>query len=268
MSIHPTAVIESGAELGVGVEAGPFAYVQSGARVGDRCRLGPHVCVYRGVTLGTECQVHAGAVLGDAPQDLAYKNEESFAVIGERCIIREGVTIHRGTKAGTATTIGQECFLMGFSHFAHNVALGNRVIVANGALLAGYVEVGDQTFISGNAGIHQFVRIGRLAMIGGAGGISKDVPPFCTTVSVALNSIAGLNSIGLRRAGFTPADRLAVKQAFQRVYRSGLNVSQALASLKKDGPPEGPVREFCDFIERSKRGICALGTAADGEEAS
>jgi len=261
--IHPTAIVEPGAEIGQDVSIGPHSYIQTGSRIGDRCTIGPNVCIYTFTTLGAGCRVHAGAVLGDTPQDVGFEGDESYVRIGDNCIIREGVTVHRGTKPGSTTEIGKDCFLMGFSHFAHNVKLGHRVLVANGALLAGYVEVGDRAFISGNVVIHQFVKIGRLVMIGGGSGISKDVPPFCIVRASSLNGIAGLNVIGLRRAGFTAEQRAEIKRAFNTLYRSEMNFSEAAAEIRRRFPT-GPGLELAEFVEGSERGICPLGrTGAD-----
>jgi UDP-N-acetylglucosamine acyltransferase len=254
--IHKTAVVEPGAELGQDVVVGPFAFIEAGARVGDGCLIGPHVSILKHVTMGPGCKVHAGAVLGDLPQDLGFAGGDSHVVIGANCVIREGVTIHRGTKPGTATEIGDGCFLMSNSHYAHNVKLGKNVIVVSNALLAGYVEVGDRAFISGNCVVHQFVRIGRLAMMGGASGVSKDVPPFCTTKPMTANTILGLNVVGMRRGGLGPEERSAVKEAFRILYRSGLNVAQALSQMKPQFS-SCPAAELCAFVESSKRGICA-----------
>lgn len=264
-TIHGTAVIEPGARLGQGVSVGPFAYVDTDVEIGDGCVIGPHVSILRGTALGARCRVHAGAVLGDLPQDLGFGGGDTRVRIGAGCVIREGVTVHRGTKPGTVTEIGEGCFLMAFSHFAHNVKLGKGVIVANGALLAGYVEVGEKAFISGNVVIHQFVKIGRLAMLGGNAGISKDVPPFCLARPVALNTIAGLNVVGLKRAGLGPAERAEVKKAFQLLYRSGLNITQAVAEIRRTFTG-GPALEFVTFIENSKRGICGLGGDDEAEK--
>ena len=264
MSIHPTAVVDPGAVLGAGVTVGPFAYVDRDTRIGDGCVIGPHSVILKFTSLGSHCRVHSCAVLGDLPQDLAFKDEASYVNSGANCVFREGVTIHRGTKPGTATVVGDQCFLMANSHLAHNVRLGNGVIIANGALLAGYVEVGDRAFISGNAVIHQFVRIGRLAMLSGCSGIGKDVPPFCTTVGVCRNRIAGLNVVGLRRAGISPEARQALRAAIKVLYRSGLNVSQALDRLAKEFP-QPAVQEICAFIQASKRGICTMKGDAEEE---
>ena len=263
MSIHPTAIVDAGAELGVGVEIGPYAVIGDRTHLGDGCRIGPHAVILPYTRLGARCRVHAHAVLGDLPQDLSFQDAETFVEIGPECDIREGVTIHRGTKPGSSTTVGRGCLLMVNSHLGHNVHLGEQVILANGVLLAGHVHVGDRAFLSGNVVVHQFTRIGRLALLSGGSGIGKDVPPFCITAGIARNRIAGLNVIGLRRAGFTVEQRRQVKRAFDLVYRSGLNVKQALEALRAEFA-EGPATEWTAFIEGSRRGLCPMG--ADGGE--
>jgi UDP-N-acetylglucosamine acyltransferase len=258
-SIHPTAVVEPGAELGADVDIGPFSWIQSRCRIGDRSRIGPHVTVYGHTTLGAECRVHAGAVLGDLPQDTAFDGGVSYLRIGDRCRIREGVTLHRGTREETTTTVGSDCFLMAFSHVGHNTRIGDGVIVANGVLLAGYVDVGDRVFISGNCAVHQFVRIGRLAMLGGGCGASKDVPPFCTVHPISLNQLAGLNTVGLRRAGFDADQRLEIKRVYGTLFRSSLSVLQAVERIRADFNSDLAL-EIADFVAASKRGICRTAT--------
>ncbi len=265
MQIHPTAIVHKDAELAADVVIGPYAVIDDKVRLESGVKIGPHTVVYRHSSIAKGCVVHAHAVIGDLPQDLAFKETASYVRIGEGSVIREGVTIHRGTKPETVTQVGNNCYLMANSHLAHNVRMGNNVVVANGALLAGYVEVGDNVFISGNCVIHQFVRIGRLAMLGGNSGISKDVPPFCTAWSVHLNSIAGLNVVGMRRAGISAADRLVIKSIFAVLFRSGLNISQAIQKLGLEN--QSPyAREFCAFIESSKRGICGFKSGEDDGE--
>ncbi|MFA5042865.1 MAG: acyl-ACP--UDP-N-acetylglucosamine O-acyltransferase [Kiritimatiellia bacterium] len=266
MSIHSTAIVNSKAELGANVTVGPFCVIEADVKIGANTRIGPHVTILPFTTIGTGCTIHAHAVLGDLPQDLAFKADTiSYVRIGDNCVVREGVTIHRGTKPETETVVGDGCFLMVNSHVAHNCRLCNNAILINGALLAGYVEVGERAIISGNAVVHQFCRIGKLAMISGNSAISKDVPPFCT-VRGARNSIAGLNVVGLKRGGFGVPERLAVKRAFHILYQSRLNVSQATAKIRADSP-SGAVLEFCEFVEQSKRGICRFEgqTTEDGE---
>ncbi len=265
-SIHPTAIVDPGAEIGSGATIGPYAVIEDKVRIGAGTVVGPHAFLRRFTDVGDACRIHAHAVLGDWPQDTAFDPKtESYLRIGARCQIREGVTLHRGTKPGTATEVGEGCFLMVNSHLGHNVRLGASVIIANGALLAGYVEVGAGAFISGNCLLHQFTRVGRLAILAGGTAINKDVPPFCKTRGLAPNTVIGLNVVGLKRAGFGAEERQAVKRAFAILYQSGLNVSQAVARLKQE--PSGPAREFTDFIESSRRGICRGRGAAEPVDA-
>jgi UDP-N-acetylglucosamine acyltransferase len=265
-TIHPTAIVAAGAEIGENVTIGPFTVIEDKVRLGAGTVIGPHVTVFNYTTIGEGCSLHDHAVLGDWPQDLAFNPAtESYLRIGARCRIREGVTLHRGTKPGTATEVGDDCFLMANCHAAHNVKLGKAVIIANGSQLAGYVEVGDGAFISANCLVHQFCRIGRLVILAGGAAITKDVPPFCKTRNTALNIIVGLNVVGLKRAGIGPEERVAIKRAFTILYRSGLNVSQAVARLKQEN--SAPAREFAEFIETSHRGICPCRKTTAGDEA-
>jgi len=261
MKIHRTAIVENGARLGADVEVGPFVCIADEVEIGEGCRIGPHVVIHPHTTLGPECRVHAGAVLGDLPQDLAFRDVRSYVHIARGCTIREGVTVHRGTESESVTRVGEGCFLMAFSHVAHNVELGDGVILANGALAAGHAKIGERAFISGNTVIHQFTRLGRLSMLGGGSGVSRDVPPFCSTMPAAANTILGLNVVGMRRAGMTAEERGQVKEAFTVLYRSGLTTPEALALLESHFT-EGPGREFLDFVKTSKRGICGLRTSA------
>lgn len=254
--IHETAIVEKGATLGKDVEVGPFACIMDGARIGDGCRIGPRATIFGTVSMDSGCAVHAGAILGDTPQDLGFKEGASYVKIGKDCVIREGVTIHRGTEEETTTVVGEACFLMAFSHLAHNVVLADHVIMANGAVLGGYVEVGERTFISGIVGVHQFVKVGRLAMLGGGAIATKDVPPFCMLKNAEHNTVIGLNVVGMRRAGMSYEERKAVQRAFKVLFLSGFNASQAkdrLAELFTDGPAS----EFAGFIENSTRGLCS-----------
>jgi UDP-N-acetylglucosamine acyltransferase len=264
MQIHPTALVSKNAEIAEDVVIGPYAVIDDKARLGAGVKIGPYAVIYRYTSIDSGCSIHAHAVIGDLPQDLSFKDNVSYVRLGSGTTIREGVTIHRGTKPETVTEVGNNCYLMANSHLAHNVKLGNNVVIANGALLAGYVEVGERVFISGNCVIHQFVRIGRLAMLGGNSGISQDVPPFCTAASVHLNVIAGLNVIGLRRAGISAPDRLVIKRIFATLFRSGLNMSQAVEKVRRE--IQSPfASEMCDFIESSKRGICGFKSGVEEE---
>lgn len=255
MSIHPTAVIHPQTTLGTGVSVGPFAVLDEGAQIGEGCTIHAHAFIGGSVVLGKNCTVGHGAVLGGDPQDFAFKPQvRSRVVIGSGTRLGEYVTIHRGTTDGSETVVGESCFLMGGAHLAHNVRLGNGVIIANNALLAGHVEVGDRVFIGGGSVFHQHMRIGRLAICQGASGFGKDIPPF--VIAADINGVAGLNVVGLRRAGFTAAARAEIKRAFDMLYRSGKNISQALAaSHEAEWTEDG--RAFWDFVAGAKkRGLC------------
>lgn len=263
--IHPTALVEPGAQLGANVQIGPYAVVASTVRLGDGCVLAPHAVVLGHTTLGARCTVHSGAVIGDLPQDLSFGGEPSYVVIGDDCTFRENVTVHRGTKPGTTTRLGNHVFMMANSHVAHNGEVGDHVVFANTAAIGGYVTVGERCFLGGNTGVHQFCHIGRLAMVGSGALVSKDLPPFCTAVSSKNSYVGGLNVVGLRRAGFTAAQRAQVKQAFHVVYRSGLNAAQARERLRAE--IDNPfAAEFADFLGHAKRGICRPSFGASDEE--
>lgn len=255
--IHPTSVVEDGANIADDVTIGPFCYVQAEASIGPGTLLKNHVTVYNHSKIGAECVIHAGAVIGDLPQDLAFDAENVSTVrIGDRCTIREGVTIHRGTKPDTETVIGNDCFFMVNSHIAHNCMVGDRVIFANGVLLAGYVTIGEGAFLSGNTVVHQFCKVGRLAMMSGLSAISKDLPPFFVTRSSTVNAVSGINSIGMRRANLSSDARSSVKNVFRKIYLGTQNIGDALAQLEEENM--GPeTSEVIDFIKNSERGICS-----------
>ena len=253
--IHTSAVIEPGAELGESVTVGPAAYIQAGTRIGDGSRIDAGVVIYRGVTLGEQCQVHAHAVLGDTPQDMAFENHPSHVRIGARCVMREGFTIHRGTKADTTTVVGEEVFFMANSHVGHNCEIGDRAILANGVLLAGYVKVGAGAFLSGNCVVHQFCRVGRLAMMSGLSACSKDLPPFCIATNTETNQLSGVNVVGLRRAGLGPEERKQIRTAFRLLFLTGQSSKDACLQIRSEFPGTA-AEELADFVESSQRGVC------------
>lgn len=256
MNIHPTAIVHPGAVLGDGVEIGPYAVIEGAARIGDRCTIQAHAVISGHVVMGRENEIGYGCIIGGDPQDFAFKREiKSEVRIGDRNRIREYATIHRGTTEGSATVIGHDCFLMAGAHLAHNVCLGDAVIMANNALLGGYVAVADRVFIGGGCVFHQHMRIGRLVIAQGLSAFSKDIPPF--TLAAERNTVAGLNVVGLRRAGFPAEKRREIKEAFRLVYQSGLNTAQALAAARERAWGE-EASEFFDFVAAAKkRGICA-----------
>ena len=261
MKIHRTAIISPKAKIAGDVEIGPYVCIEGPAVIGKGCVIQAHAVLSGSVRLGKNNTIGYGAIIGATPQDHAYHPRiKSKVIIGDDNIIREYCTIHRGTIEGSATTVGNHNFLMAGTHLGHNVKVANNVIIANNVLLAGHVEVQDRAFIGGGTACHQFVRIGQIAISQGVNGLTKDVPPF---TMVARDLIIGLNVVGLRRAGFTPAQRMEIKTAFKLLYRSGLNTTQALERAKEEQWNEVG-RIFFEFVAQAKkRGICdSRATAA------
>jgi UDP-N-acetylglucosamine acyltransferase len=263
--IHPTALVEAGSDLGVEVRVGPYAIIETGCVIGDYCEVRAHAVIGKGTLMGPRNQIGYGAVIGAEPQDYGYKGGRSWVEIGSGNRIREYVTIHRASKEESATSIGDDNFLMGGVHAGHDVEIGNHAILANNTLLSGYVKVEDGAFLGGATIVHQHTRIGRLAITRGGTRLGKDVPPFFMATDT--NLVSGINRIGLRRAGFSQETRRAIQAAFELLYRSDLNVSQALEELRhKFHIPE--IAHLTEFIRASKRGICRgdRGSRVEEEE--
>lgn len=255
MNIHPTAVVNAGAEIGSDVEIGPYAVIGPDVRIGPGTVVRSHAVIDRFVRIGRGNVIGPGCVIGAGPQDLSFTEERRTTVeIGDDNVIREHCTIHRGSSEGTATTIGDKNFLMVGAHIGHNCALANNVIVANNCLLAGHVRVDDQAFLGGGSTFHQNMRVGRLVMVQGSSAFGKDLPPF--TLAAERNAIFGLNLIGIRRAGFNSEEREDIKAAFKLLYLSGLNLSQAIEAAAHANLGERG-REFFAFVEEAKkRSVC------------
>jgi UDP-N-acetylglucosamine acyltransferase len=251
--IHPTAIIDPKAQLDPSVDVGPYSVIDGHVTLGPGCRVGPHVYLTGHTRVGANNRFYAGCVVGEAPQDVKYKDEPTELRLGDNNLVREGATVHRSAKLGEATIIGSNNFLMVNSHVGHNVIMGDHVILANGALLAGHVEVADRVFISGNCLVHQFVRIGTLAIMQGGSAISKDLPPY--TVARGDNGICGLNVIGLRRAGLSADERLELKKLYHKLFRSGENLSTAVAQARRKFT-SAPAKILLNFIASAKRGVC------------
>ncbi|MBI1177763.1 acyl-ACP--UDP-N-acetylglucosamine O-acyltransferase [bacterium] len=256
--IHPTAVVNSGAQIGKGVEIGPYAVIDGNVVIGDNCQIGPHTYLTGHTTIGHGNKFHSGAVIGDAPQDLKYRDEPTQLVVGDGNVFREHVTVHRSAKIDQPTRIGSHCLLMAGSHVAHNCELGDHVIMANGAMLGGHVTINDRVFISGSCLVHQFVRIGTLALMQGGAAISLDLPPFC--VVSGANRLSGLNTIGLRRAGLTSEQRLELRRIYHALFRRQGMLQAALAELDPEVLGE-PAKLLVEFVRTSKRGICSPNRA-------
>ena len=252
--VHPMAIIDPAAQLGDGVQVGPYSIIGPEVVIGDGTIVQSHVVLEGAVHIGARNVIGYGSVIGAPPQDLSFKSEtRSRVVIGNGNVIREHCTIHRGTAEETATCVGNDNFLMVGVHVGHNCRIGNGVIIANNCLLAGYVEIDDRAFIGGGTTFHQNMRVGRLVMAQGSSAFGKDIPPFL--LAAERNYVFGVNILGLRRAGFSAAERDEIRRAFKLLYRSGLNTRQALE--KAAATEFGSLgREFFEFVASAgKRGI-------------
>jgi len=252
--IHPTALVDGGAELGADVEIGPFAIVGENCRIGDGCVIAARATLERNVILGTGVKVGIGSVLGGDPQDLKFKGELTTVEIGDGTTIREYTTINRGTTQSYKTTVGKGCFIMSYVHLAHDCHIGDGVILVNSVQLAGHVTVGDKAIIAGQSAAHQFVKIGQYSFVGGCSRISQDVPPYIKAVGNPIK-LYGLNSVGLQRNNFPDEVVRELKRAYRLFFRSELNVSQAKERAAAELKPFPEVQELLRFVEESGRGV-------------
>ena len=252
--VHPTAVVDGGAVLGEEVEVGPFAIIGPDCTVGDGSVIAPRATLERNVKLGRRVRVGSGSILGGDPQDLKYRGEVTWVEIGDDSVIREYATINRGTTESHRTSVGTGSFIMSYVHLAHDCRVGDGVILSNGVQLAGHVKVEDRAIISGLSAVHQFARVGRHAFVGGCSRVAKDVPPFLKAVGNPVR-LYGLNSVGLQRSGFSAEALRELKRAYRLLFRSDMNVSQALERARDEVQPLPDVQYFLQFIEDSQRGI-------------
>lgn len=253
--VHPTAIVSPRANLDEGVKVDPYSIIGENVTVGRETKIGPHVQLDGWIHIGKECTICQGVVIGTLPQDINFENGKSFVKIGDRNLIREYTTIHRGTKEGSTTRIGNDNFFMAYSHIAHNCLVEDGVVIANVGTLAGYVTVEKKAIIGGLSAVHQYVRIGTYSIVGGCSKVVKDVPPY-TRADGHPTTLWGLNTVGLRRANFPLQTRKALKKAYQILFRSGLNTSQAVEKISNELESSPPVRHLCSFIKNSQRGIC------------
>jgi len=253
VKVHPSAVISPTATLGSDVSIGPFCVVEDDAVIGDGCALVSHAIVGHQVVLGPGNTLLPGVVVGGPPQHVRAGQALGSVAIGEGNTLRENVTIHRSLQPGHCTTLGDGNYIMINAHVAHDCQIGDHTIVANNVMLAGHVVIEDRAFLSGAAGVHQFCRVGRLALVGGQAHLTQDVPPFVLIDGVSTSAV-GLNRVGLRRAGYTPADIAQLKAAYQLIYRSGLPWREVLVRLQ-DQFAAGPAAAFYEFLSTSTRGF-------------
>jgi len=257
--LHPTAIVHPGAELGKDSEIGPYCIVGEHVSIGARSVLQAHVVVNGWTEIGEDCLLYPFSTIGAASQDRKYSGERAYTRIGDRTVLREYVSIQRATGHDEVTAVGSDCLLLAYVHIAHNCVLGNGVTMSNLAQLAGHVTVGDYVTIGGQTGVHQFTRIGRHAMIGGMSKVIKDVPPFFLVEGNPCQPY-GLNSVGLRRGGFTVEERNEIKRFYKHLYNPKNNVSQAVAAMKEQ-VDTAPGREIIAFLEApSERGVLKIPT--------
>ena len=258
MSIHPTAVVDPKAELDSSVIVGPYAVIDAGVCIDAGTRVEPHAVISGPTKIGKRNLISSFATVGGAPQDLSYKGEPTELIIGDDNQIREYASIHRGTPHGPGKTIiGNSNLLMAYTHVAHDCKIGNHVILANVATLAGHVEVGDRASIGGLVAIHQFCRIGSFSYIGGVSGISLDVPPFVILAGTRNRTrISGINKIGLKRNGFSRETINNLEAAFKIIFRSpNLLLKDALEQARTEFGECSEVTQLIEFFENSKRGV-------------
>jgi UDP-N-acetylglucosamine acyltransferase len=251
--IHPSAIVDPAAILAENVTVGAYAVIGADVEIGSGTSVGSHSVISGPTRIGRDNRIHAHVSLGDAPQDLAYRGEDTRLEIGDRNCIREFVSIHRGTpKDRGLTTVGNDNMFMVCSHVGHDCVVGNNVVLANGANVGGHVEIGDRVNIAGLVAIHQFSRIGHLAMIGGGSIVLRDIPPFMLANGNPAR-LFGLNRRGLQRAGLDTDSVSSLKSAYRTLYRSGFTLDQALAELRSE--PQSPeVEQLLHFLQPSRRG--------------
>jgi UDP-N-acetylglucosamine acyltransferase len=256
MSIHPTAIVDPGARIAESAEVGPYSVIGADVEIGARTRLMAHVYMEGVTTIGEDNLFFPYSTVGVASQDMKYKGERAETRIGNRNRIREFVTIHRGTEGGgLVTSLGDDNLVMAYAHVAHDVRIGDHVVLANGVTFGGHVTVGDWAVIGAFTGVHQYCRVGRHSMVGGYSVVTRDVLPFSTTVSERQTRTFGANRTGLERRGFPKATCEALHKAFRLLTQGELNTAQAIERIRAEIPPCPEIDELLAFIAASERGV-------------
>jgi UDP-N-acetylglucosamine acyltransferase len=253
--IHPTAIIDSKADIDSNVEVGPYSIIGANVQIGSGTVIGPHVVVQPHVEIGPNCHIFQYASIGAIPQALKFQGEKTYVKIGQGTVIREFVTVNRGTGfGGEITEVGEENFLMAYVHIAHDCKTGRNVILANNATLAGHIVIEDFVTVGGLVAIHQFVRIGNYAYVGGKSAVVKDIPPYVIAAGDRAK-LHGLNSVGLKRHGFSQETLSLLKAAYRIIFRIGLTLNEAIERVKAEVEQVPEVNDLIRFIQSSKRGI-------------
>lgn len=255
MSVHPTAIVHPEAKLDPSVEIGPYAIIGAKVKIGAGTTVGPHAVIENDTTIGERNRIFSHAVVGALPQDLKYAGEASRLVIGDENQVREFATLHIGTSGGGGLTrIGNKNLFMSYSHVAHDCSVGNGNVLANSVALAGHVDIADFVILGGLSAVHQFTRIGKHAFIAGGSMVAMDVPPYCTAQGDRAE-LAGLNTVGLSRHGFTDDQIGRIKDAYRILFRSKLGLNEAMSRLKAEHGGHSEIDHFLDFVASSKRGL-------------
>ena len=253
-AVHPTASIHPAAKLGANVRVGAFTLIDADVEIGDGCVIGPHCSITGGTRMGNDNHVVGHAAIGGDPQDKKFKGERSELIIGHRNLIREFTTLNRGTgDGGGITRVGDDNWLLAYTHIAHDCIVGNHCVFSNNSTLAGHVQVGDWVIVSGFAGVHQFCRVGDHAFLGMGVLISGDVPPFTMVAAEVQGRPRGINSEGLKRRGFDAERISAIKRAYRTLYVAGLPLAEAKAQLAEQAQASDDVRAMLEFIESGER---------------
>jgi UDP-N-acetylglucosamine acyltransferase len=252
--ISTMAHIDPKADLGTNVQVDPFTMIHENVVIGENSWIGSNVTIFPGARIGKNCKIFPGAVIAGIPQDLKFQGEDSTVVIGDNTTIRECVTISRGTVDKQTTSIGSNCLLMAYVHVAHDCVIGNHVIIANSVQIAGHVSIDDWAIVGGSSAVHQFVKIGMHSMVSGGSLVRKDVPPFTKAAREPL-SYAGVNSLGLRRRGFSSDSIAHIQEVYRYLFLNSMNNSKALEEIEVNLPATKERDEILNFIRSSERGV-------------
>ena len=263
--IHPHTYIHPNARLATNVKVDPFTVIHQDVEIGEGTWIGSNVTIMEGAYIGKNCRVFPGAVIAAIPQDMKFQGEYSTVCIGDNTTIREFVTVNRGTKVNDKTVVGKNCLLMAYCHLAHDCIVGDNCIMSNNTQVAGHVTIGDWAILGGMCAIHQFVNIGSHSMLSGGSLVGKDVPPYIKAARNPL-SYAGVNSIGMKRRGFTVEKINHIHEIYRVIYGKGLNISQAVEYLEEEFPATDERDEIVQFIRASQRGIIKRFSKTNGDE--
>lgn len=261
--VHQLAAVDKRAKIGKNVIVEPFTTIAGDVEIGEGTWIGPNVTIMDGARIGKNCRIFPGSVIAAIPQDLKFDGEDTLVYIGDRTTIRECVTVNRGTKALGYTKLGADCLVMATSHIAHDCVIGDHVVIVNGCGIAGHVEIGDHTIMGGLSAVHQFCKIGKHVMIAGGTLVRKDIPPYVKVAREPM-SYAGINSVGLRRRGYSNDKIFEIQKIFRYIFQMKTNVTQAMNLIEKEMLPTAERDEILEFIRNSPRGIVrGYGTGKD-----